>query len=39
MSQYTTTLEVIDGKLNEKDLSEYYLNNLQQKYQNLLDNE
>ena len=39
MSQYTTTLEVIDGKLNEKDLASYYLNNLKEKYQKLLDNE
>jgi hypothetical protein len=39
MSQYTTTLEVIDGKLNEKDLASYYLNKLKEKYQKLLDNE
>ena len=39
LSQYTTTLEVIDGKLNERDLSTYYLDKLKQKYQNLIDNE
>ena len=39
LSQYTTTLEVIDGKLNEKDLASYYLNKLKEKYQKLLDNE
>jgi len=39
ISQYTTTLEVIDGKLNEKDLAGYYLNKLKEKYQKLLDNE
>lgn len=39
LSQYTTTLEVIEGKLNERDLSSHYLDKLKQKYQNLLDNE
>lgn len=39
MSQYTTTLEVIDGKVNERDLASYYLNKLKEKYQKLLDNE
>jgi len=39
MSRYTTTLENIDGKVNEKDLGPYYTNLLVQKYQNLLDNE
>lgn len=39
MSQYTTTLEVIDGKLNERDLANYYLSKLKEKYQKLLDNE
>jgi hypothetical protein len=39
ISQYTTTLEIIDGKLNERDLSNYYLNKLKEKYQILLENE
>lgn len=39
MSQYTTTNEIIDGKLNERDLSAGYLEKLKLKYQNLLDNE
>lgn len=39
LSQYTTTLEVIDGKLNEKDLAASYLEKMKIKYQNLLDNE
>jgi hypothetical protein len=39
LSQYTTTLEVIDGKLNEQDLSGFYLNKLKSKYQQLLNDE
>jgi hypothetical protein len=39
LSKYTTTNEVIDGKLNERDLSAGYHEKLKQKYQNLLDNE
>lgn len=39
MSQYTTTLEIIDGKMNERDLSAGYLEKLKLKYQKLLDNE
>jgi len=39
LSKYTTTTEVIDGKLNERDLSPLYLNKLKDKYQQLLDNE
>ena len=39
MSKYTTTLEVIDGKVNEKDLSKLFLEKMKVKYQNLLDNE
>lgn len=39
LSQYTTTLEVIDGKLNEKDLSTHYLEKVKQKYQKLIDDE
>lgn len=39
MSRYTTTMEVIDGKLNEKDLSQSYLDKLKHKFQELLNNE
>lgn len=39
LSEFTTTLEVIDGKVNEKDLAAHYLDLLKQKYQNFLDNE
>lgn len=39
LSKYTTTTEIIDGKLNEKDLAPYYLNKLKEKYQTLLNNE
>lgn len=39
LSRYTTTMEVIDGKLNEKDLAQMYLNLLKNKFQELLDNE
>jgi cellulose synthase/poly-beta-1,6-N-acetylglucosamine synthase-like glycosyltransferase len=39
MSKYTTTLEVIDGKVNERDLAAGYLEKMKVKYQNLLDNE
>lgn len=39
LSEYTTSLEVIDGKVNERDLAEHYLNLMKQKYQKLLDNE
>ena len=39
LSEYTTSLEVIDGKLNEKDLAGYYLDLMKQKYQKLIDNE
>jgi len=39
LSKYTTTLEVIDGKLNERDLAAGYLEKVRIKYQNLLDNE
>ena len=37
LSEYTTTLEVIDGKLNEQDLAAHYLDLMKQKYQTLLD--
>jgi hypothetical protein len=39
MSRYTTTLENIEGKVNERDLSPQYVNLLIDKYQKLLDNE
>jgi hypothetical protein len=39
LSQYTTTLEVIDGKLNERDLAAHYLDLMKNKYQTLLNNE
>lgn len=39
LSKYTTTNEVIDGKINEKDLSPIYLNKLKNKYQKLLNDE
>jgi hypothetical protein len=39
LSQYTTTLEVINGKLNERDLAAHYLDLLKDKYQTLLNNE
>lgn len=39
LSKYTTTNEVIGGKLNEKDLAAGYHEKLKQKYQTLLDNE
>lgn len=39
LSRYTTTTEIIDGKVNEKELSPYYLLKLKEKYQTLLDNE
>ena len=39
LSQYTTTLELIDGKLNERDLSTYYIEKLKDKYQKLIDDE
>lgn len=39
LSQYTTSLEVIDGKVNERDLAAHYHKLIKQKYQKLLDNE
>ena len=39
LSEYTTTLEVIDGKVNERDLAEHYHSLMRQKYQKLIDNE
>lgn len=39
LSRYTTTMEVIDGKLNERDLAQMYLDRLKNKFQELLNNE
>jgi hypothetical protein len=39
ISKYSVGKEVIDGKVNDRDLVPYYHEKLKEKYQNLLDNE
>lgn len=39
MSRYTTTLENIEGKVNEKDFSPQFIDLMISKYQKMLDNE
>lgn len=39
MSEYTASKQIVDGKVNERDLSPIFIEQMKDKYQRLLDNE
>jgi len=39
MSEYSASNEIVDGKVNERDLSPIFITRMKEKYQRLLDNE